>query len=68
MFRRDMLITEIKIGDRIEIPADNEFHPERGHFGKCVWMSEDGKTVAIKCERLHNRKNVVFMVKINSKK
>ena len=52
----------------MEIPADNEFHPERGHFGKCVWISEDGKTVAIKCERLHDHKNTVFMIRINSKK
>ena len=59
---------EIKIGDRKEIPADNKFHPERGHFGKCVWISENGKTVAIKCERLHDHKNVVFMVKNNPEK
>ena len=63
-----MLITEIKIGDRMEIPADKKFHPERGHFGKCVWISENGKTVAIQCEKRHNHKNVVLMVKINSKK
>ena len=63
-----MLITEIKIGDKMEIPADNEFHPEYGHFGKVVWISEDGKTVAIQCERRHNGKNVVLMVKINSRK
>jgi hypothetical protein len=63
-----VLIPEIKIGDRMEIPADNEFHPERGHSGKVVWISEDGETVAIKCERLHNHKNTVFMVKIHSKK
>jgi len=59
---------EIKIGDRVKIPADGEFHPEEGHFGKCVWISEDGKTVAIQCERSHEGKNTVFMVKINSKK
>ena len=63
-----MFITEIKIGDKMEIPADNEFHPEREHFGKCVWISEDGETVAIKCERLHDHKTTVFMVKIHSKK
>ena len=59
---------EIKIGDKMKIPADNEFHPEYGHFGKVVWISEDRKTVAIQCERRHNGKKVVFMVKINSKK
>ena len=63
-----MLITEIKIGDKMKIPADKKFHPEYGHYGKVVWISEDGKTVAIKCERRHNGKEVVFMVKIDSKK
>ena len=52
----------------MEIPADNEFHPERGHFGKVVWISENGETVAIQCERRHNGKKVVLIVKINSKK
>ena len=62
-----MLITEIKIGDKMKIPVDQKFHPEHGHSGKVVWISEDGKTVAIQCERRHNGKKVVFMVKINSK-
>ena len=52
----------------MKIPADKKFHPEAGHFGKVVWISEDGKTVAIQCERRHNHKKAVFMVKINSKK
>ena len=52
----------------MEILADNNFHPESGHFGNVVWKSEDGKTVAIQCEKRHNHKRVVFMVKINSKK
>jgi hypothetical protein len=51
----------------MKIPADSEFHPEAGHFGKVVWISEDGKTVAIQCERRHNGKKTVFMVKICSK-
>ena len=63
-----MLITEIRIGDKMKIPADNKFHPEAGHSGKVVWISEDGKTVAIQCERSHNHKKVVFMVEIDSKK
>jgi len=63
-----MLITEIKIGDKMKIPADQKFHPEYGHSGKVVWISEDGKTVAIQCEKRHNGKKVVFMVKINSNK
>ena len=61
------MITEIKIGDKMKIPADNEFHPEAGHFGKVVWISEDGETAAIQCERRHNGKKTVFMVKICSK-
>ena len=63
-----MLITEIKIGDKKKIPADIKFHPEKGHFGKVVWKSEDGKSVAIHCERPHNRKKAVFMEEIDSKK
>ncbi len=63
-----MLITEIKIGDKMKIPADNKFHPEHGHSGKVVWISEDGKTVAIQCEKRHNRKIIALMVKINSEK
>ena len=61
------MITEIKFGDKMKIPADNEFHPEHGHSGKVVWISEDRKTVAIKCERKHNHKTVAFMVRICSK-
>jgi len=63
-----MLITEIKIRDRMKIPADNKFHPEAGHFDKVVWISKAGKTVAIQCEKSHNHKKVVFMVEIDSKK
>jgi len=52
----------------MKIPADKKFHPEYGHSGKVVWISENGKTVAIQCERSHNHKKAVFMIKINSKK
>jgi len=62
-----MLITENKIGDRIKISADIKFHPEYGHSGIVVYISEDGKTVAIQCERSHNHKKAVFMVEIDSK-
>ena len=51
----------------MKIPADNKFHPEAGHFGKVVWINEDGKTVAIQCEVRHKGKNTVFTVKICSK-
>ena len=63
-----MLIAKIKIGDRMKIPADTGIHPEAGHFGKVVWISEDGKTAAIVCERSHHGKKTVFIAKINSKK
>jgi len=59
---------QIKIGDKMKIPADEKFHPERGHGGKVVWISEDEKTVAIQCEKRHNGKTSVFLVKDNSKK
>ena len=55
-----------KIGDRMKIPADRSIHPEAGHAGKIVWISEDEKTVAITCEKKHDRKTTVIMVKINS--
>jgi hypothetical protein len=51
----------------MKIPADQKFHPEYGHSGKVVWISEDRKTVAIQCEKRHDGKKVVFMVKICSK-
>ena len=60
---------EIKIGDRMKIPAHDKVHPEEGHFGKIVWVKEDGKAVAIQCEGHHEgKKNVVFMVTFNSMK
>jgi len=63
-----MVITEIKVGDRMKIPADMKLHPESGHFGKCVWISEDGENVALECERPHDHKKAVFVLKLNSKK
>jgi len=62
------LILEIKIGDKVKIPVDGKFHPEAGHYGKCVWISDDGKTAAISCERSHEGKITTFMLKTNSKK
>ena len=59
---------EIKIGERVKIPADEKLHPETGHSGKCVFVSEDGKTVAIECERRHEGKLTVFILQFNSKK
>lgn len=57
----------IKIGDKVKIPADEKFHPEAGHFGICVWISEDGRIVALQCERSHHgKKNAVFLMKSTS--
>ncbi len=61
------MIVEIKIGDKMKIPADEKIHPERGHVGICVWIGDDGTTVALQCERSHNSKNnTVFLVKVES--
>jgi len=62
------VITEIKIGDKMKIPANQKFHPEHGHSGKVVWISEDRKTVAIQCEKQHSGKTIAVIVKINSAK
>ena len=64
--REDVLRVEYKIGDRMKIPADQRIHPEVGHAGKIVWISEDEKAVAITCEKKHDQKTTVVMVKINS--
>ena len=56
----------IELGGNMKIPTDGKFHPEAGHIGKCVWISEDGKTAALQCEKSHKGKTMVFIVKINS--
>jgi len=61
-----MLLTKIKIGDRMKVPVHSVFHQEAGHFGKVVYISEDEKTVTVKCERKHNGKTVAFNVAIDS--
>jgi hypothetical protein len=63
-----MQVMKIEVGDKMKIPADGKIHPEHGHVGKIVWISEDEKTVALQCERSHNGKTTVFLVKNNSKK
>ena len=51
----------------MKIPPDEKVHPERGHVGKCVWISEDGKAAALQCESSHGgKKNVVFKLRIDS--
>ena len=68
MFMEKMSMTEIKIGDRIKIPAHTVFHPESGHFGKVVYISDNGKTVTVQCEKRHSGKTVAFNMAMNSMK
>jgi len=61
-----MLIMKIKVGDRVKIPVHSVFHQEAGHVGKVVYISEDGRTVTVKCDRKHNGKTVAFNVAMDS--
>ena len=67
MFREELLMVELKIGDRMEIPVHSVFHQEVGHFGKVVYISDDGETVTVKCERKHGGKTVAFNVALQPK-
>lgn len=60
-------MTEIKLGDRMTIPVHSVFHQEAGHFGKVVYISGDGKTVTVKCDRKHGGKTVAFNLAIDSR-
>jgi len=60
-------MTEIKLGDRMTIPVHSVFHQEAGHFGKVVYISGDGKTVTVKCDRKHGGKTVAFNLAIESR-
>lgn len=57
---------KIKVGDRVKIPVHSVFHQETGHVGKVVYISEDEKTVTVKCDRKHNGKTVAFNVTLES--
>jgi hypothetical protein len=61
------LKTGIKLGDKMEIPAHKVLHPESGHFGEIVYVSEDGKTVTVKCEKQHDGKTVSLKVRVSPK-
>lgn len=61
-----MLMAKVKVGDRVKIPVHSVFHQETGHVGKVVYISEDGKTVTLKCDRKHNGKTVAFNVALES--
>ena len=60
-------MTEIKLGDKMKIPVHSVFHQEAGHFGKVVYISEDEKTVTVKCDRKHGGKTVAFNVALESR-
>jgi hypothetical protein len=68
MFAGETLITEIKIGDGMKIKVRYKFDLEYGHSGKVVYISEDGKTVTVQCEKKHDGKLISVMMKINSEK
>jgi hypothetical protein len=52
----------------MKIPAHMVFHKESGHSGKVVYVSEDGNTVTIQCDKKHEGKIVSLKVRINSQK
>jgi ribosomal protein L21E len=66
MFAEDVLMAKLKVGDRVKIPVHKVFHAEAGHVGKVVYISADGKTVTVKCDRKHNGKTVAFNVALES--
>jgi len=55
-------MSEFKIGDRMNIPVHSIFHLEAGHVGKVVFISEDGNTITVKCDRKHGGKTVAFNI------
>jgi hypothetical protein len=61
-----MVMMKIKVGDKMKIPVHSVFHQEAGHVGKVVYISEDGNTVTVKCDRKHNGKTVAFNVALES--
>jgi hypothetical protein len=43
--------------------GDSRSCPECRGKGKVVWVSEDGKTIAVKCSKMHRgKKDTVFLV------
>jgi hypothetical protein len=43
--------------------GDSRSCPECRGKGKVVWISEDGKTIAVKCSKTHRgKKNTVFLI------
>ena len=62
--RKDVLMANLKVGDKMKIPVHSVFHQESGHFGKVVYISEDGETVTVKCDRKHDGKTVAFNISL----
>jgi hypothetical protein len=62
LFAEDVLMANLKVGDKMKIPVHSVFHQESGHFGKVVYISEDGETVTVKCDRKHGGKTVAFNI------
>ena len=62
VFREEVLVAEVKLGDKMKIPVHSVFHQEAGHVGKVVYISEDGETVTVKCDRKHGGKTVAFNI------
>ena len=52
----------------MEIPVHNVMHPEAGHVGKVVYVSEDEETVTIQCDKKHDGKTLSLKVRINSQR
>ena len=62
LLTEEILMGEFKIGDKMKIPIHSVFHQEVGHVGKVVYISEDGETVTVKCDRKHGGKTVAFNI------
>jgi hypothetical protein len=62
LFAEDVLMANLKVGDKMKIPVHSVFHQESGHLGKVVYISEDGETVTVKFDRKHGGKTVAFNI------
>jgi hypothetical protein len=67
LFAEDVLMANLKVGDKMKIPVHSVFHQESGHIGKVVYISEDGETVTVKCDRKHGGKTVAFNIALQPK-
>ena len=44
-------MTTYKIGETYKIPREKAC----GHMGKIVWVSEDGNSIAVMCDKQHSK-------------